>query len=39
MFSTPSAAQTIATFSQAGAYVLRLTASDSLFSATDDVAV
>lgn len=34
-----SAASTTATFSTAGVYVLRLTASDSLLSASDDVTV
>src|SRR6266850_2168678 len=38
-FSTPNAASTTATFSQAGMYALRLTASDSQSTSTDDVAV
>jgi RHS repeat-associated protein len=38
-FSSPNAAVTTATFSSAGSYVLRLTASDSQFSRSDDVAV
>ena len=35
-FSSPNAALTTASFSAAGTYVLRLTASDSALSATDD---
>ncbi|HLG15061.1 MAG TPA: PKD domain-containing protein, partial [Blastocatellia bacterium] len=38
-FADASAAQTTATFSIAGTYVLRLTASDSALSASDDVTV
>jgi hypothetical protein len=38
-FSPPNAAVTTATFSQAGPYVLRLTANDSALSASDDVNV
>jgi RHS repeat-associated protein len=38
-FATPSATQTTATFSTAGTYVLRLTASDTALPASDDVIV
>jgi PA14 domain/K319L-like, PKD domain len=38
-FSAPSAATTTAAFSAAGTYVLRLTASDSVLSTSDDVSV
>jgi len=38
-FANPSAKATTATFSAAGAYTLRLTASDSALSAFDDVVV
>jgi hypothetical protein len=38
-FGNAAAAQTTASFSLAGAYVLRLTASDSVLSTSDDVAV
>ena len=38
-FSDASATSTTATFSQAGTYVLRLTASDSLLTASDDVSI
>jgi hypothetical protein len=38
-FSAPTAATTNASFSIAGAYVLRLTASDGALSASDDVAI
>ncbi len=38
-FTNPNAAVTNATFSAAGAYVLRLTANDSQFNSSDDVAV
>jgi hypothetical protein len=38
-FANPSAKQTPATFSVAGSYVLRLTASDSALSASDDIAI
>jgi hypothetical protein len=38
-FNPPNAASTTATFSAAGTYVLRLTASDSALSASDDVTV
>jgi len=38
-FISPTATTTMATFSAAGTYVLRLTASDSALSATDDVTV
>ena len=38
-FSAPAAAATTATFSTSGIYVLRLTASDSALSTTDDVTV
>jgi hypothetical protein len=38
-FSAPAAAVTSARFSVAGTYVLRLTASDSILSATDSVTV
>lgn len=38
-FANPASAATTATFSVAGAYVLRLTGNDSALSATDDVAV
>jgi hypothetical protein len=38
-FTDPAAVDTTATFSAAGTYVLRLTASDSLASASDDVTV
>lgn len=38
-FNNPSSAATVATFNAPGAYVLRLTASDSVFSTTDDVNV
>ncbi|HEX6623913.1 MAG TPA: RHS repeat-associated core domain-containing protein [Pyrinomonadaceae bacterium] len=38
-FASASALQTTATFSAAGAYVLRLAASDTALSATDDVTV
>ena len=38
-FSSPNALNTSATFSVAGSYVLRLTASDSALSAQDDVTV
>jgi hypothetical protein len=39
VFSAPSAASTTATFSASGTYVLRLTASDSVLSTSDDVTV
>ena len=39
IFSAPAAAVTTASFSAAGTYVLRLTASDSVLSASDDVTV
>lgn len=38
-FNPPNAAQTTATFSAPGAYVLRLTASDTALQGSDDVAV
>jgi hypothetical protein len=38
-FADPNAVDTTASFSAAGTYVLRLTASDSLLSASDDVTV
>jgi hypothetical protein len=38
-FSAPNAANTTATFSQAGSYVLRLTASDGPLSSSDDVSI
>ena len=38
-FSAPSAAVTNATFSLAGSYVLRLTASDGALTTSDDVIV
>ena len=38
-FASASARATTATFSAAGSYVLRLTASDSALSASDDIAV
>ncbi|HEV3470216.1 MAG TPA: RHS repeat-associated core domain-containing protein [Pyrinomonadaceae bacterium] len=38
-FSDPTSAATTASFSEAGAYVLRLTASDSALNRADDVAV
>jgi N-acetylneuraminic acid mutarotase len=38
-FGTPTANTTTATFSSAGTYVLRLTASDGALSASDDVTV
>jgi hypothetical protein len=38
-FADANAAATSATFSLPGAYVLRLTASDSILSATDDVTI
>ncbi|HEY4187025.1 MAG TPA: hypothetical protein VGP07_18260 [Polyangia bacterium] len=38
-FANASAKATTATFSVAGAYVLRLTASDSALTATDDIAI
>jgi RHS repeat-associated protein len=38
-FANPGAASTTATFSVAGVYVLRLSASDTLLSASDDVTV
>ncbi len=38
-FSTPTSVSTTASFSTAGTYVLRLTASDSALSATDDVQI
>ena len=38
-FGTPDAADTTATFSEAGTYVLRLTATDGALDATDDVTV
>ena len=38
-FSAPAAAVTSASFSAAGTYVLRLTASDSVLSASDNVTV
>jgi RHS repeat-associated protein len=38
-FSAPASAATNATFSEAGAYVLRLSASDSQLTGTDDVLV
>jgi len=38
-FGTVNALQTSATFSQAGAYVLRLAASDSVLSSSDDITV
>jgi uncharacterized protein (TIGR03437 family) len=39
VFSSPSALATTASFSAAGTYVLRLTASDSALMASDDVTV
>src|SRR4030095_4652971 len=38
-FATPNAPQTTATFSLAGAYVLRLTANDSVLQASDDISI
>lgn len=38
-FASPNAARTAATFDAAGTYVLRLTASDTQLSASDDVTV
>ncbi len=38
-FTNPSSATTTASFSEAGTYVLRLTANDSQLSASDDVSV
>ncbi len=38
-FANPAAASTTATFSAAGSYVLRLTANDSLLSASQDITV
>jgi RHS repeat-associated protein len=38
-FNNPNSAATTATFSAAGVYVLRLTASDSQLSASDDVTI
>jgi PKD repeat protein len=38
-FANASALSTTATFSASGSYVLRLTASDSALSATDDIAI
>jgi parallel beta-helix repeat protein len=38
-FANPNSATTTATFSAAGAYVLRLTANDSLLTGSDDVAI
>jgi len=38
-FANASAPSTTATFSASGSYVLRLTASDSVLSATDDIAI
>jgi PA14 domain len=38
-FGTPSVATTTATFSAAGTYLLRLTATDSVLSSSDDVTV
>jgi RHS repeat-associated protein len=38
-FSSPTALTTTATFSEAGAYILRLTANDSELSGSDDVRV
>jgi hypothetical protein len=38
-FANPNAASTTATFSTSGTYVLRLTASDSALSTSDDVSV
>jgi len=38
-FVNPNALATAATFSAAGSYVLRLTASDSALSATDDITI
>ncbi len=38
-FSTPAALTTNATFSEAGVYILRLTANDSALSGSDDVRV
>ena len=38
-FANPAALSTTATFSAAGTYVLRLSVSDSLLTATDDVTV
>ncbi len=38
-FANPTAAVTAATFGASGAYVLRLTASDSLLTASDDIAI
>ncbi|HEY2973146.1 MAG TPA: PKD domain-containing protein [Pyrinomonadaceae bacterium] len=38
-FGTPNAAATIASFTAVGVYVLRLTASDPNFSASDDVQI
>jgi RHS repeat-associated protein len=39
VFTNPSAAVTSATFDAAGAYVLRLTATDTSLTTTDDVAI
>ena len=39
MFSAPSAASTDASFSESGTYTLRLAASDSQLSSTDDVII
>jgi hypothetical protein len=38
-FADPSSTSTLASFSVDGAYVLRLTASDSVLTATDDISV
>src|SRR5438105_8841956 len=38
-FSAPNAATTTASFSMAGSYVLRLTASDMEFTVSDEVAI
>ena len=38
-FANPSALSTTASFTAAGVYVLRLTASDSVLSATDDIQI
>ena len=38
-FSNPASLATTATFTQAGVYVLRLTASDSLLTSSDDVTI
>ena len=38
-FSSPTSLNTNATFSEAGAYILRLTANDSALSGSDEVRV